>query len=206
MTQSAAGKPVVLLDLDRMLFNTDRFGRDLSGVLQARFKVLADEYLRTYPSYYVYSGELRYNDFFRHMRDLKLDPDTVEQAVLTDLSDNDYLYEDVPDFLHSTCVAGADVMVLTHGERRFQHLKFRLCRPLRHIMCQDVLTHKREFIARQFAGRHGLLLDDQPIGELTPGFRAVRVSRYGANDAYHSLYQVAGDWPTLMNEARRTAK
>ena len=199
----------VVIDLDRTLFDTDRFIHDIAVILETRFDVVnADRFISNVGDYYVQTGEnLRTYDFFRHIESLGLDADEVETHLETVFFEepedtrNTYLYDDAPrfiEFLRSEANIH-DIKVLTYGEERMQKLKLRLAATvLKDIECVIIQEPKGPYLAFLYSeGQKGIVVDDKYISDLPEDFIQVQVNRNNKtieDDQYQSLDTITVHW------------
>lgn len=194
-------KPAVLLDFDRTVFDSDRFYDDVKLLLQRRYAIdpqrLANEYLE----YCQWQEGVRYYDLFQHVRAYGLDEAAVEAGIERELACHDYVYADVAPFLGFLAPRAELVEIITHGSARFQQLKRRLAPGLQALAFHDILLPKAEFIAANYPGKHGVIIDDKLVEGLPAGFSHIRIDRSaepGGQGTYPSLQAIADDWDSLI--------
>jgi hypothetical protein len=189
--------------MDRTLLDTNRFMLDMFEVIGEYCGMAPGKVMESHREFWVTLGELRHYDFFAHMRTLGLGADEAENVVKQKLGEQDYCYSDVADFLRFLEDKTDRWLVLTHGERRYQYLKFCLCRELAALPFQDVLTPKAEWIRKEFGDKAGILIDDKKVENLPDGFRHVWLQRQSpathSGDFYTSLTEIAADWQQLVS-------
>ncbi len=112
-----------LLDLDRTIFDTSRFGRDLAAALTAGFGVTNEAYMALLPKYV--DQKTRAHDFYAHAQAITgATPEAIDAAIERQLADNTYVYADLAPWLAAR-EPHQSVAVVTVGYPSFQRLKFR---------------------------------------------------------------------------------
>lgn len=172
-------KKILFLDLDRTLFDTDYFMQSLWGEIAARYNINKEHELARTPEWYRAMGEYRYYDLREHLEQgIGLNPDDVVSAVTPALSKLDFLYADVADVLALQKEhADYEFRVLTFGPEWVQKLKLQFVPAIRDLACDIILLAKNEFIAAQYPGVHGYLVDDKRNRGLPGGVKEVWINR-----------------------------
>jgi hypothetical protein len=195
-------EPLVIIDLDRTLFETDRFFDDFCRCLEEHFHVDVGKIQAEYRDFYEHGeNDLRHYDFFRHLATigLKASDNEVEERLIEALSSNGYLYDDAEPFLDFLKPHNLEVLILTYGEERFQRLKYRCVPALGGYAFTSTLRPKPEYIANNFVGRVGVIVDDQSIPDVPEGFQSVWLQRgHRGEDVYSSLDDVRSHWGKLI--------
>lgn len=192
---------VVVLDLDRTLFDTAHYMMDIGQLLQNEYGISPQLFISRYNEYYLERNGLHYYDFFSHLRTLNLQADAVERLILDKLAGQNYLYDDVPLFLDLVSQRTDTCMILTFGVRRFQSWKYRLSPALAAVPFQDILYGKAAYIAQTYPGRQGIIIDYKKVECLPSGFKHIWISRSGEQGRYHSLLRIIEDWPHFQRKA-----
>lgn len=171
-------KPNVLfLDLDRTLFDTARFMPVLWHALAKRYGLDYDHCMALVPQFYRALGDYRYYDLKIHLQEgLGIDPDEAIEAVTPELASYDFMFPDAAELLEWQ-KTHYEIRVLTFGPEWVQRFKLRFAPDIAHLPCDMILEPKSDFIAREYAGRRGLLVDDRRNPHLPPGFTEVWLDR-----------------------------
>ena len=189
--------PLLVLDLDYTLFDTDRFVQDLAVLVAGEVGIAAGDYLLQIPDYYEHSGEhLAHYQFSRHLGALGLHEQFLERKITPALTGRDYTYTDVDVSVRAFLRDGYDVRILTYGEQRYQQLKLRCAGIAGQLAADIILESKGAYIARRFAGRAGAIVDDKQITDLPAGVQAVYIDRTGGipgrcRDLYEARQRLA---------------
>lgn len=172
-------KPDILfLDLDRTLFDTPRFMPALWHALAARYSLDYEHCMALVPHFYRAIGDYRYYDLKMHLQDgLGLDPEQAIDVVTPVLAKQDFLFADTSSLAEWQARPDYEVRILTFGPAWVQAFKMRFAPALAHLPTDMILEAKNEFIAREYAGRSGLLVDDKRNPNLPKGFTEVWLDR-----------------------------
>lgn len=167
-------KPLLLMDLDRTLFDTELFIDRVWAYMAGRYglnsqaeKVRAPEYFDTHGDSYDYR-------FFDHVR-ASVGPDFDKEEFIKgakrELSGL-FLYPDATSDVLNLIDA-----ILTFGNREYQLFKLSLCPELAGIEHHIVLEPKGAYIARTFAAATVLVDDKDLSGEIKLPAHFVRIDR-----------------------------
>lgn len=197
----------VIIDLDKTVVPTWKFMFDVTQTLEVGFGIDREQFYGQVDGLHIIGhNNLRHYDFFEHVRGLGLDSDEVESYILQAFEGRNYVYDDVPQFLDFLLseVNPDLALLLTYGEQRFQHLKYKCAPVLGGLACIDTLEPKGHYIEKHFAGSHGVVIDDKPIDALPANFRGVLLERDvrspSGGQSYNSLYQVRQQWSEITSE------
>lgn len=169
---------ILFLDLDRTLFDTTRFMRDLWQAIGQIYNVNPQHQLAELPEWYHQMGELRYYHFEEHVQAvLHQNADQVATAVRPLLADKNFLYPDVAELSKWQKRADYQIRILSFGGDWFQKFKISFCPDIADLPRDIILEAKNIFIARTFAGAQGFLVDDKRNPDLPPGFTEVWIDR-----------------------------
>lgn len=200
----------LVVDLDRTLFDTNRFTHDVAETLEAAFHINARHFIHDIPNHYLQTGaNLRTYDLFAHTAHLALDADAVEHCLLSTLParatpPSGYMYPDAPGFI-SFLQAAPEVQnlsILTYGDTRTQRIKFTLSQAVLGAI-PSVITQspKDVYLRTQHESGRGIIIDDKHIENLPPNFTHIFIDREtAAANAYHSLSDVQSAWPRIMGQ------
>lgn len=193
----------VIIDMDKTVLPTWQFVADVAQTLEAKFGVDRQLFYDQVDGLHIQSvNNLRHYDFFAHIRDLGLNADEVETHILSAFGDRDYVYDDVPRFLNflTTEVKPNPAILLTYGETRFQHLKYKCAPTLGSLSCLDILEPKGPYISRYFPETRGLVIDDKTIDGLPARFTHVWLTRdtLQSDQGYSSLIKIEERWPDIV--------
>lgn len=186
------------LDLDRTLFRTDQFSRQLWRWLARATPTLdpAVELARQVEFCQLPQGPTgpRPYDLSAHLTDLGLDVRaTFEQIVASELADGRFEYPGVAELIAQLRQAGS-VLVLTYGVDDYQRLKAALCSSLAGVPVVTTLQSKATFLAERASGQQAVwLIDDKPLDQLPPWVRFLQVCQEG------QAVDLAADWPIVQH-------
>lgn len=171
-------KPKVLfLDLDRTLFDTVRFMNALWHALAAQCGQDYDHCMAMVPQYYRAIGDYRYYDLWLHIQDgLGVDPEVAVAAITPHLKGADFTFPDASE-LHEWQKTDYEIRILTFGPEWVQRFKLQFAPRIAQLPIDIILEPKNQFIARDYAGRSGLLVDDKRDLHLPPNFKEVWLDR-----------------------------
>ena len=174
---SGVPEPALLLDLDRTLFDTDRYTNALLQAIAPQLGMTAATLTAEVPTEYVVSplGGGSYYDMTRHLSRHGLAFSDIEQCAMG-LPD-DFLFPDAIRLLRALSASSRDAQVLTHGEQKTQELKLVVCQPLGSLAAHVTLTPKGVFIAEHWPETKGMIIDDKDIADLPEGWMGVRINR-----------------------------
>lgn len=172
-------KPIVFIDLDRTLFKTEEFSFALADIIAKHSDTTQDEFFKTLKrgDYYVYSGDWRYYDFFRHAGDLGYSETEITQIAQDEIKGDDYIYEDAKTFLQTLPSLDVHAMILTYGHDSFQKLKAGICRELDDVPIHIVLEPKARWIQNNYKEDRGYLIEDKPGQNLGDSFTEIIIDR-----------------------------
>ncbi|MGH7158263.1 MAG: hypothetical protein ACREGD_04325 [Candidatus Saccharimonadales bacterium] len=202
--ESAQGL-VLLLDLDRTVFDTNAFMHDVAAALGSGFGVDAASFSQQIPQFYVQGqGNLQHYDLFGHMASLGLATDQAKAHLLEALVGNNYVYDDVPPFLDflAQTVQPAVKEIWTHGEQNCQELKYALAPELGGLALVTMLGSKAQNLNVRFPGQTVMIFDDKKIEGLQPSSRHVLVARDTdplPEGAYRSFAEVQEHWDEIVD-------
>lgn len=195
----------VIIDMDKTVVPTWEFMSDVAQALQAGFSVDQGQFYGQIDGRHITGHDnLRHYDFFEHVCSLGLDGDEVEDYILQAFSGRDYVYDDVPQFLDFLLseVRPDMATILTYGEHRFQHLKYKCAPSLGRLGCVDILQPKGSYIEEHFANYRGVIIDDKPVAGLPGNFKGVLLERDAEPSDAHkhsSLFQIKERWPSIAH-------
>ncbi len=174
---SVSPNPVLLLDLDRTLFDTDRYTAALLGALAPQIGVSAEILIAEVPGQYVASshGGGSYYDMIRHLQAYGASFDDIKRCVAE--LPNDYLFPDAASLLNALRASRREAQLLTHGEHKAQSLKLAVCQPLGHMAAHITLQPKGLYIANKWPNSGGMIVDDKDIADIPEGWTGVRINR-----------------------------
>jgi hypothetical protein len=169
--------PILFVDFDRTLFDTDRFVEVLWLVLSKAFGLASETLKSTQSDFFEYVDQQYDYDFFAHLHALTGEPhDTIRSRVKGDLVGMNFLFDDSGE-LRSWQGWGYDVRILTFGNEPYQRLKLDLAPDLKDVPIDIIQEPKRDFIARNYKGGRGWLIDDKIGQEIPKGFMEINIDR-----------------------------
>ncbi len=165
------------MDLDRTLFDTDKFVKVIWDFAERYYGIDAAAERGKAPDYFTYHNEMYDYRFFDHLRAAtgkKYNKEQFVSAAKTGLPGG-YLYGDV-----TTAVIDLIDAIITFGNQEYQMLKLALCPGLKNIDSHYLLEPKGPYIARTFK-QPSILIDDKRLeGEILAPCTFVRIDRSGA--------------------------
>lgn len=175
----AQTRNIIFVDLDRTLFDTDRFYAEVWRVLGERHGFDGDAaQKRVKEFYYEVRAGYHYDYGFHNHLAAYIPQVSVPQAmaeVYDALKNTSFLYDDATELFGWQ--PSYDVHVLTFGETDRQQFKLRFCELLAPLPTHIILEPKAQFIAANFPNRHGLLIDDKIEGDLPPYIKQIHIDR-----------------------------
>lgn len=158
--------PKVYLDVDRTLFDTNKFDALRWQFLEGKYGVSAEKERARQREFYVELGGAETYDLAAHMACLGIDADEVRDALRrSELADGRLEYTGVGKLVEWLGQHGS-VALLTFGFEADQELKLALCPSLRDVETIITLETKNKFFMQN--SEPAVLLDDKPIGESLP--------------------------------------
>jgi len=172
-------KPVILLDFDRTLFDTDLFWIDFAECLAVVIGISPSQILKAYTDYVTATGITSYIFYEDYIKQHNINHKLVQETVNKMLKNKQYLFEDAIKLLNSSdnLQREYEVAVLTYGQELFQNLKISLCKELKSLTSYITLLPKAQFIDYYISNRVGLLVDDKLGQNLPNGWVEVHIDR-----------------------------
>ena len=172
---------ILLLDLDRTLFDTQAFiNRIISDVLPkisgASPERVADLFRQQQAGSGTLLYELDYGSIFTQLGITFLDfRRAAQELVLAD----EFVYDDAKSLLTwlQDSPYSAHTNILSFGSKDMQSFKVALSPSLSLLPLHTTLTYKRDYIAKQFHGKQGYLVDDKPDQQLPAGWHEIHINR-----------------------------
>lgn len=173
----------IALDLDRTLFDTDRFADQLACISAVLLGVSYESFVEGMEQHKVgQAGGLQYYDYFAHMAAMGLPVegevyDSIVRGVQA--AQISYLYEEVAGVLGVLQNKQLEVFILTFGEPCYQQLKYLVSPQLHSLQCHITLQDKSDWLAAHYAASsRGVLVDDKNLyKKLPPNWRSCHVQR-----------------------------
>lgn len=156
---------LLLIDLDRTLFDTTLFVQKLWDWIEQTYGVDAEASRYGMKQYFTYVGEMYNYDFFKHISELGIDGKDLTrraQAELTGL----FVFDDAPEFLKAT--KDFDRAILTFGADNYQQFKVSLCPELSGLEVHKTQGYKHEYIETHWPNQPTLLIDDRLLEPALP--------------------------------------
>ena len=130
MSESAISPRLILLDMDRTIFDTDQHFTDFTEIVAREYGLSASQ-LRNHehqltknPGPYSPIDDIRYNNLLPGV-DVGELFENIEQQMIS--NDHNYLYPDVTEFIGKQQEQGNEVVIVTVGTHEYQLHKQRLC-------------------------------------------------------------------------------
>jgi hypothetical protein len=189
---------LVLMDLDRTLFDTGLFFDDIWQLAAQMYGCNKDEEKTKAANYHRMYGEWYDYDFFQHLQeatDAVYSESTFIQAA-QELLTSRYLFDDVTEDVLQSIDA-----IVTFGNKPFQQFKLSLCPQLASIETHIILEPKGHYISRTFK-RPSLLVDDKDIAaDIIPPAEFVQIVRTHAPEIrrnYHRIISSLQELPGVL--------
>ncbi|MBC7512055.1 hypothetical protein H7142_00125 [Candidatus Saccharibacteria bacterium] len=167
-------RPLLLIDLDRTLFDTDKFIVAIWDFAEVYYGISADKERARASNYYDHYGDMYDYKFFDHLQAVAGSGYSRSEfiaAAAAKLSGN-FLYDDATIEVIDLIDA-----IVTFGNRDYQTFKLLLCPQLASIERHFLLEPKGQYIRRIFA-QPTLLVDDKHLdGEIHEPCVFVRIDR-----------------------------
>ena len=173
----------IALDLDRTLFDTDRFADQLARISAALLGVSYESFVEGMEQHKVgQASGLQYYDYFAHMAAMHTSVDgAVYDGIASGIqtAQTSYLYEEVAGVLGALQNKQLEVFILTFGEPRYQQLKYLVSPQLHSLQCHITLQDKSDWLATHYAApSRGVLVDDKNLyNKLPPNWRLCHIQR-----------------------------
>lgn len=170
-------QPVIYLDLDHTLIDTDRLGVALREASSRLFAISVAELNRTHEDFRVdIAGGLHYYPFFSQLARYGVDPKRAEEQLRESLRGQLFLYDDAADLLAYLASRQLDAHILTIGETQYQTFKTSLVPELQALRVICVQAPKAEYISKQ-GDVPALIVDDLRVHGLPPMCQGVMIDR-----------------------------
>ncbi len=172
-------RQLVLVDLDRTLFDLDKFFTTIWRTLGDMYGFNAQDALDHMREFY-YRPKDGYHGTYAFGNHLHVFvPDADEHATIQLLVDRlrgtSFLFDDASVLFE--WAKRFDVRILSFGESHIQEFKLAFCPELAVIPTELIMERKTEYIAEHYAGRHGFLVDDKLELGLPEGMRQIWIVR-----------------------------
>jgi hypothetical protein len=190
-------KPVILLDFDRTLFDTDSFWADFSICLAEASGLKSSVIFKDYENYVSDKDKLRFIDYDNLILRHSINHKFVLELMKKRMSNKHYLFADVLPTLKLLELNDKqiEVAILTFGQYKFQKMKISLCKELKNTTTYVTLLPKNEFIQYYLSGRTGYLVDDKAGQNLPAGWVEVHLNRQvpldSANRIKSRLFEIS---------------
>jgi hypothetical protein len=174
---------VVYIDFDSTLYNTAAFSHGLWTVIARKAGISIDQ-VKTDAASYFFHPTLGGYEYEKHIAIYGLNPEEMWQELDDIVRNNNYLYQDSPEFMQSLVKNGYRPKILTFGEKRFQLAKiYPTLKYFSHnhqFEIEDVIVvdkKKNEHINLYHKGQKGVLVDDKPDQDLPSEFTEIHINR-----------------------------
>lgn len=174
----------IAFDLDRVIFNTDKFSKDVTEISAELCRVSAEQFKKDSQSFRI-KGDigLHHYDYAAQLASYGANIADVYPVLLKSLTTHakTYIYNDVVRVIEQCQMDNEDIFILTYGEDMYQKLKLKVCPQLDAITSYVILQTKGEFIDKKFPESSGVLFDDTYQEWLPSGWQHVTVDRVAVN-------------------------
>lgn len=194
-------KPLLLLDFDRTLFDTDSFWQDFAKCLSEVSGLSSQEIFNQYQGYaHAYKKSdnvLRYVGYDNFIDKYQINHQEIIDLVNKNIRGDRYIYADANELLLTLLNNSSklDFAILSYGQERFQSLKISSCDSLKGVISYITHIPKADFIRHYLADRQGYLIDDKIGQNLATGWTEVNINRSLKLKSAHKLggclYQIS---------------
>ena len=170
-------KPVVILDLDKTIFNTELFWLNAVSALN---NIVAKEYIANnlankYSSYY--KDGSHYTDFSSLLSDNNVDIKVLANKIKVMYPFSDFLLPDSYNLLKYLDEHEYMVQILTIGDKEYQKLKVIFCPKIQKYKVDIISYAKYKYINLNYKNTAGVLIDDKPNQHLRSDWYEIYVNR-----------------------------
>jgi hypothetical protein len=196
---------LVGIDLDYTLLDVDRFFYDnvLPALCEAYPEVVEREaFISSMNDFRQNFGPANEYDFFGQITSMGLDADAVEAHIEAAVTGHDFLRPGAADFVALQLQNQHDVRIITIGVDRYQLFKKRCIPLLNGVPVHVIREAKGAFIAKEFDGRHGYMVDDKLLVDLPKTIKPIYIrSRKSENlpdDAFDGFSELLATGPAEL--------
>jgi hypothetical protein len=172
-------KPLILLDLDRTIFDTAQYVAEMPSLLMGYTQKTASEISEYIPS--MLSGErdkLHRADYDDFVHFLGMNFDEFSDAITGEAVMNHYLYDDAKYLVSWLKHNNLDFEILTFGDPKVQQIKLSITPFLTGINASVIDTLKNAYIKNTLGNAiSGVLIDDKPDQQLPQGWTEIHIDR-----------------------------
>lgn len=175
-------KPVILIDLDKTIFNTQLFWLNTVNVLNniLNKKYLANDLANEYSSF-LKDGS-HYTDFSSLLSNENVDIKVLAKKIQSIYSFTDYLLPDSNNLLNYLDEHKYLVQILTIGDKEYQNLKVNFCPRINKYKTNIINYAKYKFINKNYKHIAGVLIDDKPNQKLSNNWHEIYINRKQLNN------------------------
>lgn len=152
-------QPLLALDFDRTLFNTNKFSDAIWRVIEGEFSISADEAKKLSEDFYTHVGKMYNYDFYSHLASLGIHQEVVNIVLHNRLDGEPFLYDDAAVVIDLGSAIQTEI--LTFGGIDYQQLKLSFCPELKGIPVTIVQEMKADYLSRHYIDRRVVLVDDK---------------------------------------------
>jgi hypothetical protein len=182
MITDLSGYDKVYLDLDRTLFDTDKYITHCATMLINHLGVDSIEFLSETKKFSLIFDEKTYHYLmFRHCRNYGLNPIIAREFLLDTITPQMFMYADAIEFVENF-PDRSKLEIVTFGVEEEQGFKIETCPVLGSLVRHVSLRPKAEVLARISAGQKCVIIDDKLIPDLPEGISQIHITRAGATD------------------------
>jgi FMN phosphatase YigB (HAD superfamily) len=177
-------KPLILLDLDRTLFNTARYVEDLPSLISGYTQKTVAEITDYIPT--MLTGErdkLHRADYDDFVDFLGISFNEFDEAIREEAVFDHYIYDDARHLIDWLKENNREFQILTFGDPKVQEIKLKISPFLNGIGYTIIESLKNQYIESQLAGRYGCLIDDKPDQALPTGWTEIHIDRKAPDPA-----------------------
>lgn len=172
-------KPLLLIDLDRTVFDSDAFFEFVIATFTGEFSVPQQEIDKHLHLLAVgTANQLRYTDFAQLLKNLKIDSEVFYAHIAQSVTPNQFILADAVPFLEWAHNQNEfELGILSFGQPEFQTIKIEISPLVSSLSRMIIMTRKNDYIFETFAERQGILLDDKPDQNLPAGWTEIHIDR-----------------------------
>jgi hypothetical protein len=172
-------KPLLLIDLDRTIFDTNSFFEFVIEAFTSEFAVSKQEVDKHLHLLAVgATNHLRHTDFAQLLTELHINSERFYAYIAQATSPNQFILADAVPFLEWAHRQDEfELGILSFGQPEIQTLKIEISPLVSSLHRMIIMTRKNDYIVDAFADRQGILVDDKPDQNLPVGWVEIHIDR-----------------------------